>query len=419
MLNYREPERVVVTGLGCVTSLGNDLEKTWAAALAGQSGIGPLTDYDASTLPTQFAGTIKDFDVTPYLSAKDAKRLDFFMQYAIAAAMQAVADAGIDQDQVDGERFGVLVGSGIGGIENIEAQHNVMLTKGPRRISPFFVPGTITNMAAGNISILVGAKGPNLCITTACAAGTHNIGIAARMIATGDADLMLAGGAEKGSTMLGMAGFAAAKALSRRNDDPQAASRPWDKDRDGFVLSDGAGILMLESLTHALARGAKIYGEVVGFGASGDAHHITAPLENGDGAARAVKLALKSAGLQPEQIDYVNAHGTSTPLGDLAEVNALKTVFGDHAKKLAVSSTKSMMGHMLGAAGAVEAVLTVMSLKDQVAPPTINLHQPGEGCDLDFVPNEARSMPMHYAISNSFGFGGTNGSLVFRRWDEA
>jgi 3-oxoacyl-[acyl-carrier-protein] synthase II len=419
MLNYREPERVVVTGLGCISPLGNTVEATWNAVLAGQSGIRPLTEYDPSSLPTQFAGTIQEFDVTPYLSPKDAKRLDLFMQYGIAGALQAMADAGIEKEQVDAERFGVVVGSGIGGIENIEAQHNVMLQKGPRRISPFFVPGTITNMAAGNISILVGAKGPNLCITTACAAGTHNIGMAARMIATGDADLMLAGGAEKGSTMLGMAGFAAAKALSRRNDDPQAASRPWDEGRDGFVLADGSGVLMLESLTHALARGAKIYAEVVGFGASGDAHHITAPLENGEGAARSVKLALKTAGLQPEQIDYVNAHGTSTPLGDLAEVNALKSVFGAHAQRLAVSSTKSMIGHMLGAAGAVEAVFTVLALKDQVAPPTINLHQPSEGCDLDFVPNEARSMPMHYAISNSFGFGGTNGSLVFRRWEDA
>lgn len=419
MLNYREPERVVVTGLGCVSSLGNDVDTTWAAIQAGQSGIAPLTEYDASTLPTQFAGTVKDFDVTPYLAPKDAKRLDCFMQYAIASAMQAMSDAGIEKGQVDGERFGVLVGSGIGGIENIEAQHNVMLAKGPRRISPFFVPGTITNMAAGNISILVGAKGPNLCITTACAAGTHNIGVAARMIATGDADLMLAGGAEKGSTMLGMAGFAAAKALSRRNDDPQGASRPWDQDRDGFVLSDGAGIVMLESLTHALARGAKIYAEVVGFGATGDAHHITAPLENGEGAARSMVLALKSAGLQPDQIDYINAHGTSTPLGDLAEVNAMKSVFGAHAEKLAISSTKSMMGHMLGAAGAVEAVISVLALKDQIAPPTINLQQPSEGCDLDFVPHEARSMNMNYALSNSIGFGGTNGSLVFRRWDEA
>lgn len=419
MLNYREPERVVVTGLGCVSSLGNNVEATWAAIQSGQSGIAPLTEYDASALPTQFAGTVKDFDITPYLPPKNAKRLDFFMQYAIAAAMQAMTDAGIEKGSVDGERFGVLVGSGIGGIENIEAQHNVLLAKGPRRISPFFVPGTITNMAAGNISILVGAKGPNMCITTACAAGTHNIGVAARMIATGDADLMLAGGAEKGSTMLGMAGFAAAKALSRRNDDPQAASRPWDQGRDGFVLSDGAGIVMLESLTHALARGAKIYAEVVGFGATGDAYHITAPLENGEGAARSMVLALKSAGLQPTQIDYINAHGTSTPLGDLAEVNAMKAVFAEHAQCLAISSTKSMMGHMLGAAGAVEAVVTVLALKDQIAPPTINLHHPSEGCDLDFVPHEARSMEINYALSNSIGFGGTNGSLVFRRWDEA
>jgi 3-oxoacyl-[acyl-carrier-protein] synthase II len=419
MLNYHEPERVVVTGLGCVSPLGNSVEETWSGILAGRSGIGPLTEYDPSALPTQFAGTIKDFDVSPYLAAKDAKRLDLFMQYGIAAALQAVADAGIERDKVDGERFGVMVGTGIGGIENIENQHNVMLAKGPRRLSPFFVPGTITNMAAGNISILVGAKGPNLCITTACAAGTHNIGMAARLIATGDADLMLAGGAEKGSTMLGMAGFAAVKALSRRNESPETASRPWDEGRDGFVLADGAGVLVLESLTHALARGAKIYAEVVGFGASGDAHHITAPLENGEGAARAVKLALKSAGLKPEQIDYVNAHGTSTPLGDLAEVNALKAVFGDHAQQVAISSTKSMIGHMLGAAGAVEAVLTVLSLRDQIAPPTMNLDNPSEGCDLDFVPNEARQMPMHHALSNSFGFGGTNGSLVFRRWNDA
>lgn len=419
MLNYREPERVVVTGLGCVSSLGNNVEATWAAIQSGQSGITPLTEYDASALPTQFAGTVKDFDITPYLPPKNARRLDFFMQYAIAAAMQAMTDAGIEKGNVDSERFGVLVGSGIGGIENIEAQHNVLLAQGPRRISPFFVPGTITNMAAGNISILVGAKGPNMCITTACAAGTHNIGVAARMIATGDADLMLAGGAEKGSTMLGMAGFAAAKALSRRNDDPQGASRPWDQGRDGFVLSDGAGIVMLESLTHALARGAKIYAEVVGFGATGDAYHITAPLENGEGAARSMVLALKSAGLQPTQIDYINAHGTSTPLGDLAEVNAMKAVFAEHAQRLAISSTKSMMGHMLGAAGAVEAVVTVLALKDQIAPPTINLHHPSEGCDLDFVPHEARSMEINYALSNSIGFGGTNGSLVFRRWDEA
>ncbi|MEJ2742946.1 MAG: beta-ketoacyl-ACP synthase II [Gammaproteobacteria bacterium] len=419
MLNYREPERVVVTGLGCVSPLGNDVNSTWESLVAGKSGIGPITDYDASSLSTRFAGTVKNFDVSPYLAEKDAKRLDYFMQYGIAAAMQAVNDAELQTGQFNPDRFGVMVGSGIGGIESIEQQHKIMLDKGPRRVSPFFVPGTITNMASGNISILANARGPNLCITTACAAGTHNIGFAARLIATGDADLMLAGGAEKGSTMLGVAGFAAARALSKNNDDPTGASRPWDKDRDGFVLADGDGVLMLESLSHALARGANIYAELVGFGVSADAHHITAPPESGEGAARAVKLSLKSAGLTPECIDYVNAHGTSTPLGDLVEVRALKSVFGDRAKRLAISSTKSMVGHMLGAAGAVEALFSVLSLRHQIAPPTINLRTPSEECDLDFVPNDARRMTMRYALSNSFGFGGTNGSLVFRQWEDA
>ncbi len=409
-------QRVVVTGLGVLSCLG-DRSKTWESLLAGRSGIRMISDTDPSVLPVQFAGQIKEFDPSSCLSSKEARRIDLFIQYAVVAAQQAMEDSGYDlsqlDQQVDLDRFGVCVGSGIGGISTIEDQHNVMNQKGAKRLSPFFVPGAITNMAAGNVSIRFGLRGPNLCITTACAAGTHNIGTAANLIASGAVDCMLAGGAEKGSSLLGMAGFAAARSLSSRNEDPQAASRPWDKDRDGFVLSDGAGILLLESYDHAMARGARIYAELIGFGMSGDAHHITSPPDGGDGAARSMQLALDQAGLKPEQVGYINAHGTSTQAGDIAEVNAIKKTFGASAETIAISSTKSMLGHMLGAAGAVEAAVSVLALTEQMAPPTINLDQPDDGCDLNFVPHTAAPFDSSYVMSNSFGFGGTNGSLIF------
>lgn len=408
--------RVVVTGLGTVNPLGLDVETTWQALCQGKSGIGPITHFDASSYSTQIVGLVKDFDVTSVMSAKEARKLDLFLQYALVAADQALKDAALPED-TDFDRVGVAAGSGIGGLNTIEQNYQQLEKSGPRRVSPFLVPAAVINMAAGNIAIRYGLRGPNFAITTACTTGTHNIGYAARTIAYGDADVMLAGGAEGSSSPLGIAGFAAARAMSTRNDEPEKASRPWDKDRDGFVLSDGAAMLVLESLEHAQARGAKIYGEVVGLGMSDDAHHVTSPPEDGSGARKAMENALRDAGVAPEQVGYINAHGTSTQVGDIAETQAIKTLFGDHAYKLAVSSTKSMTGHLLGAAGAIEAMITVLALQNGKIPPTINLDNPDEGCDLDYVPHTARDADIEYAISNSFGFGGTNGSLLFKRFD--
>lgn len=410
-----ELRRVVVTGVGCVTPLGNTVEKTWTKLLAGESGIDLLTRFDTTPFAVKFGGEIKGFDITDYLSAKEAKKMDPFIHYGMAAGIQAIEDSGLEVTEQNATQIGVSIGSGIGGIGSIEKQHAIMEKSGPRRVSPFFVPSSIINMISGNLSILYGLKGPNMAIGTACATGTHSIGDAYRMIQFGDADAMVAGGAEYATTPLGVAGFAAAKALSTRNDDPQTASRPWDKDRDGFVLSDGAGAVMLEEYEHAKARGAKIYCEIVGFGMSGDAFHMTKPADGGEGGARCVQNALRNAGLSPDQIDYINAHGTSTPAGDVCEASAIKTVFGDHAYKLAVSSTKSMTGHALGAAGAMEAVFTALAIQDQVLPPTMNLQNPAKGCDLDFVAGEARNAKVNYAISNSLGFGGTNATIVFAK----
>lgn len=405
--------RVVVTGVGCVTPLGNTVKETWSKLLAGESGIDLLTRFDTSSFAVKFGGEIKGFEITDYLSAKEAKKMDPFIHYGMAAGIQAIKDSGLEITEQNATQIGVSIGSGIGGIGSIEKQHGILEKSGPRRVSPFFVPSSIINMISGNLSILYGLKGPNMAIGTACATGTHSIGDAYRMIQFGDADAMVAGGAEYATTPLGVAGFAAAKALSTRNDDPQTASRPWDQGRDGFVLSDGAGAVMLEEYEHAKARGAKIYCEIVGYGMSGDAFHMTKPADGGEGGARCVNNALRNAGLNPDQIDYINAHGTSTPAGDVCEASAIKSVFGDHAHRLAVSSTKSMTGHALGAAGAMEAVFTALAIQDQVLPPTINLQNPAEGCDLDFVAGEARQAKVNYALSNSLGFGGTNATLVF------
>jgi 3-oxoacyl-[acyl-carrier-protein] synthase II len=407
--------RVVITGVGAITPLGNTAEDTWKGLCEGRSGIAPITHFDCSAFSTRFGGSVRDFDVSQYIPAKEARRLDQFLHYGLAAGIQAVRDAGLLEAQYDPLRIGVAAGSGIGGITSIEETVHTIDSVGPRRISPFFVPGSIINMISGTLSIMFNFQGPNLAITTACTTGTHNIGVAARMIAYGDADAMVVGGAEMATSPVGLGGFCAARALSQRNDDPQHASRPWDKDRDGFVLSDGAGLLVLEEYEAARKRGAKIYAELAGFGMSGDAHHITSPSEDGRGAAACMQNALRDAGLGAGDVQYINAHGTSTPAGDLAESLAVRRVFGMHADKLAVSSTKSMVGHLLGASGAVEAIFSVLALRDQVAPPTINLVEPGPGCDLDYVPNVARNMPMQVVISNSFGFGGTNGSLVFKR----
>ena len=407
--------RVVVTGLGMLTALGSSVEKTWAGILAGQSGIRPIDHFDTSAFSTQFAGIVNDFVVEDYLPAKEARRVDDFIQYGLAAGQQALVDSGLVITELNADRVGVAVGSGIGGLTTIEDGHRSLLEGGPRKISPFFVPGSIINMAAGLLSIRHGLKGPNFSVTTACTTATHSIGLAARLIASGDADAMLAGGTEKASTPLGLGGFGAARALSTRNDDPTRASRPFDKDRDGFVLGDGAGVLMLEEYEHAKARGARIYAELIGFGMSGDAYHMTAPPENGAGAAAAMANALRNAGIRPDEVDYINAHGTSTPAGDVAEPQAIVQVFGEHAQRLAVSSTKSMVGHLLGAAGGVEAIFSVLALRDQVAPPTINLDNPDPACTLDYVPHQARAMKINVVLSNSFGFGGTNGSLLFRR----
>jgi 3-oxoacyl-[acyl-carrier-protein] synthase II len=409
--------RVVITGLGAVTPLANTVSETWNGIVNGRSGISPIDSFDISPFATTFGGVIRNFDITQYIPGKDAQRMDGFIHYGLAAGCQAVEDSGIEVNEANAERIGVAVGAGIGGITGIEECYAVYEKSGPRRISPFFVPGNIINMISGNLSIKYGFKGPNFAIVTACATGTHNIGDAARMIQHGDADVMIAGGAERcTSSPTAMGGFISAKALSRRNDNPQAASRPWDRDRDGFVLSDGAGVVVLEELEHAKARGAKIYAELIGYGMSGDAYHMTTPSPGGEGAARCMKNALRDAGLNADQIDYINAHGTSTPAGDLGETQAMKTALGDHAYKVAVSSTKSMIGHMLGAAGGIEAVLTALSIKNQIAPPTINLENQDPECDLDYVPNTARDMKIEYALSNSFGFGGTNGTLVFKRY---
>lgn len=399
-----------------LSPLGADVPSSWQGVLAGRSGIAPLEHMDLSAYSTRFGGAVKGFDVEQYLSLKEARKLDLFIQYGLAASFQAVRDSGLEITDANRERIGVAMGSGIGGLTNIENNCKSLIEQGPRRISPFFVPGSIINMISGFLSIHLGIQGPNYALATACTTGTHCIGMAARNIAYGEADAMVAGGAEMAACGLGIGGFGAARALSTRNDDPARASRPWDRGRDGFVLSDGAGALVLEELEHARARGATIYAELVGFGMSGDAFHMTSPPENGAGAARCMQNALRDAGLNVDQVQYINAHGTSTPTGDLAEVAALKSVFGDSAYRLSVSSTKSMTGHLLGAAGAVEAIFSVLAIRDQVAPPTINLDEPDVGCDLDFVAHEARSLPIDVVLSNSFGFGGTNGSLVFRRF---
>ncbi|MCH4561707.1 beta-ketoacyl-ACP synthase II [Halomonas sp. EGI 63088] len=407
--------RVVVTGLGLVTPVGNSVAESWTSILAGKSGIAPIEHFDVNGFNTRFGGSVKGFDISPYLNPKDARKMDLFIQYGVAAGAQAIADSGIECTEENAGRIGVAIGSGIGGLPMIEHNHNALLKSGARRISPFFVPGSIINMISGNLAIQHGFRGPNIAITTACTTGTHNIGYSARTIAYGDADVMVCGGAEMATTPLGLGGFSAARALSTRNDDPAAASRPWDRDRDGFVLSDGAGVMVLEAYEHAKARGATIYAELVGFGMSDDAYHMTLPPEDGSGAAMAMSHAIHDAGLDPAVVDYINAHGTSTPAGDLAESRAVERVMGEAARSVAVSSTKSMIGHLLGAAGAVEAVFSVLAIRDQVAPPTINLDNPQEGCNLDYVPHAAREMKIEVALSNSFGFGGTNGTLVFSK----
>lgn len=408
-------KRVVVTGLGMVSPLANNVKDTWSAILQGRSGIAPIDSFDASAFSTRFSASVKNFDITPYMSDKDARKIDPFIRYGMVAGIQAVEDSGIVVTEENSGRIGCVIGSGIGGLGSIEATTLTIKERGPRRISPFFVPGAIINMIAGNLSIKYGFKGPNLAVTTACTTGTHSIGLAAREIICGAADVMLAGGAEMATTPVGIGGFGAARALSTRNDDPAGASRPWDKERDGFVLGDGAGMVVLEEYEHALARGATLYAELVGFGTSADAFHMTSPPEDGSGAAASMKNALLDGGVNSDEVDYINAHGTSTYAGDLAECNAVKHVFGSEAQDLAVSSTKSMVGHLLGAAGAVEAIFTVLSLRDQVAPPTINLDNPDAGCDLNFVPHTAQERVIKVAMSNSFGFGGTNGTLVFRQ----
>ena len=407
--------RVVVTGLGVISPVGNTVAEAWSKVLAGKSGITGVTRFDPSRLSSQIAGEVKDFDVAQYLSAKEARRMDRFIHFGIAAGLQAWKDSANAVTPETAERFGINFGSGIGGLPLIEETHNELLKSGPRRVSPFFIPGTIINMIAGNLSIILGTKGPNLAIVTACTTSTHCIGEAAKSIRYGDAEVMIAGGAEATVTELAMGGFASARALSTRNDDPAAASRPWDRERDGFVLGEGAGALVLEELEHAKQRGARIYCELAGYGVSSDAYHITAPAEDGDGAFRCMRNALRDAGMGIESIDYINAHGTSTPLGDIAETVALKRLLGERAKQVAVNSTKSMTGHLLGAAGAVEAVFSILALRDQISPPTINLLNPDPQCDLDYVPNTARQMTIRSALSNSFGFGGTNATLVFKR----
>ena len=410
--------RIVVTGMGLISPVGNTVESAWDAICNGRSGIGPVTEFDVSELATRIAGEIRDFDVTEYISGKEARRYDKFVHYGLAASQQAMRESGLleEDHRIDPERVGFAIGSGIGGIASIEQNMMIYRDRGARRVSPFYIPGAIVNMVSGILSIHYGYKGPNLAVVTACTTSTHNIGLAARLIKYGDADVMVAGGAEYATTPTALAGFISAKAMSTRNDDPEAASRPWDEGRDGFVLSNGAGIVVLEELEHAKQRGAHIMAELNGFGMSGDAYHMTAPPEDGEGAARCMELALRDAGIDKESVAYINAHGTSTPLGDLAESDAVKTVFGDHAYRLTVSSTKSMTGHLLGAAGGAEAIFSLLAIRDNIAPPTINLEDPSPGCDLDYVANSAREMPVDVALSNSFGFGGTNGTLVFSRF---
>jgi 3-oxoacyl-[acyl-carrier-protein] synthase II len=409
--------RVVVTGLGIVSPLGSSVPSAWEAALRGESGIAPITRFDASQFPTRFGGEVRGFDISQYMSPKEARRMDAFLQYGVAAGIQAVSDCGVDFAKINLDRVGAIAGAGIGGLETIQQEYDAYLSvKAPRKISPFFIPSSIINMIAGHLSIKYGFKGPNLGVVTACTTSTHAIGLGARTIQYGDADMMIAGGAEMATTVLGIGGFGQAKALSTRNDAPAKASRPWDKDRDGFVASDGGGAVVLEELEHAKARGARIYAEMIGFGMSGDAFHITAPPEDGNGARLAMTNALRDAKITPDAVQYLNAHATSTPLGDKAETVAIKGAFGAHAARLAVSSTKSMTGHLLGAAGVVEAIFSILAIRDQVAPPTINLESPDPDCDLDYVPNTARRLRVDVAMSNSFGFGGTNGTVVFRRF---
>lgn len=407
--------RVVITGLGAVTPVGLSVKESWENILAGKSGIAPLTLFDVSEYPVRFGGSVKDFDISTIIPRKESKKMDTFIHYGLAAGKEAIEDSGLVVTEENAERIGVAIGSGIGGLPGIEAGYDAYLKGGPRKISPFFVPSNIINMVAGNLSIMYGLKGPNIAIATACSSGTHNISSAGRMIQYGDADVMIAGGAEMSTCKTGLGGFAAARALSTRNDDPQAASRPWDRDRDGFVLGDGAGILVLEEYEHAVKRGAKIYAELVGSGMSSDAYHMTSPSIGGEGAARCMKNAMADAGLSADQIDYVNAHGTSTPAGDAGETQAIKAAFGSAAQNVAVSSTKSMIGHLLGAAGGVEAIFSILAIRDQVAPPTINLDNPDSECDLDYVPHTARQMLIEVTMSNSFGFGGTNGTVIFKK----
>ena len=407
--------RVVVTGLGIVSPVGNDVNTAWGNLLAGQSGITRVSKFDASALSCQIAGEVKNFDPAEYIGAKELRTMDAFIHYGLAAGVQAFRDSGIVVTEENAERIGVSIGSGIGGLPMIEENCGNLFNKGARRVSPFMIPGSIINMISGHLSIMYGLKGPNVAIVTACTTGTHSIGDAARMIQYGDADVMVAGGAEGTVSALAMAGFGNMRALSSRNDDPATASRPWDKDRDGFVLGEGAGVLVLEEYEHAKARGAKIYAEVAGYGMSADANHMTAPCADGDGAMRAMRNAMRDAGVNPDQVDYINAHGTSTPLGDVAETIAVKRALGDHANRVVVNSTKSMTGHLLGGAGGVEAVFSILAIMNQKSPPTINLFTPGEGCDLDYCANAARDLKIDVAISNSFGFGGTNGSVLFKK----
>jgi len=414
-LSRSKQRRVVVTGLGCVSPIGNSVTSSWEALLAGRSGIATITRFDASPFSTHFAGEVKGFNVEDYMPGKEARHMDTFIHYGMAAGMQAMQDSGLQVTEENAERIGVIVGSGIGGLPMIEQTHTELTNRGPRRISPFFVPASIINMISGHLSIKYGLKGPNIAIVTACTTGLHCIGEAGRMIEYGDADVIIAGGAESTISPLGLGGFASARALSSRNDDPATASRPWDKERDGFVLGEGAGVMVLEEYEHAKARGAKIYAELLGFGMSADAHHMTAPLEDGDGARRCMVAAMRNAGVNADQVDYVNAHGTSTPLGDVAETVAIKRALGDHAKNIVVNSTKSMTGHLLGGAGGLEAVFTVLAVHNQKSPPTINIFNQDPACDLDYCANQARDMKIDIAVKNSFGFGGTNGTLIFSR----
>lgn len=414
-MSRSQQRRVVVTGMGCVSPVGNTLSDSWEAIVSGKSGIATITKFDPAPFSTHFGGEVKGFQIEDYIPAKEARHMDTFIHFGMAAGMQAIQDSGLAVTEQNAERIGVMVGSGIGGLPMIEETHTEYINRGARRISPFFVPASIINMISGHLSIKYGLKGPNLSIVTACTTGLHCIGAAARLIEYGDADVMVAGGAESTISPLGLGGFAAARALSSRNDDPATASRPWDKDRDGFVLGEGAGVMVLEEYEHAKARGAKIYAEVLGFGMSSDAYHMTAPIEDGDGAMRCMKAALKNAAINADEISYVNAHGTSTPLGDLAETKGIKRTFGDHARALVVNSTKSMTGHLLGGAGGLESVFTVLAVHHQISPPTINIFNQDPECDLDYCANTAREMPIKYAVKNSFGFGGTNGTLVFAK----